>query len=397
MSRNLRPRPPGLAAAAAAEPDSDSSHIQNIQNNIENNIQNTDANANGDTLRLLSRSPHPYQHQASDKFAIRPTAFPPEVSREPTPSSCSGTEADDEHVLKGLPAPRLRLHKGLRGKNEVVSGTSTPILPPTGTTILDEEERGGLLSLGGGGDSKKTPTNANNLHHFRRLGIDGTRRRKEIVRRLSELVIVASLGLIVQTNGFVKSILPRWNRELYVWLGVTTILLLLYPLRLIVWTSQHRRPSNSIPMHIPIHIPTAFDPAPILYPPAITLFVSSLIAVDNEAVLLPNIILAISSLPPALVPSTSSDPGVNPLHWTLSCLPLLFLSEQASAPTDPPFSRGSPLPLACESLHHSTHTNHNKSPPRGAPVVIRGSDQRTPPVLLAPGYHPEGGTVGRGA
>ena len=164
MSRNLRP--PG----AAAEPDSDRSHTQNIQD-IQNNlsIQNIQIAEDGDgnSLRLLSRSPHPYQHQASDKFAIRPTAFPPEVSREHTPSSCSGTEADDEHVLKGLPAPRLRLHKGLRGKNEVVSGTSTPIPP----TVLDEEERGLV------GDSKKTPPNAN----FR-LGIDGPRRRKEIVR-----------------------------------------------------------------------------------------------------------------------------------------------------------------------------------------------------------------------
>ena len=112
-----------------------------------------DGDREADELRLLSRSPHPYARQnhellepsasfsfpsrrgiptsSADRAPVRSTtAYPSLSSRENTPSSDSGTEADDEHFLKGLPAPRSKLHKGLRGLNEVISGTSTPLPSP---------------------------------------------------------------------------------------------------------------------------------------------------------------------------------------------------------------------------------------------------------------------------
>ncbi|RYO97949.1 hypothetical protein DL765_010994 [Monosporascus sp. GIB2] len=160
-----------------------------------------------DELRLLSRSPHPYHIQDSDRFAYKPehdgdgslsrTTFP-KVSRQQTPSSGSGTEADDEHFLKGLPAPRQRLHKGLRGRNEVLSGTSTPMLSPA---TIEEEGRITFSVPRRGSSSKESRRTA-----------DGSRRRKEIIRRLSELVILGSLGGIVQANYDTKQILRKWNR-----------------------------------------------------------------------------------------------------------------------------------------------------------------------------------------
>lgn len=197
MPKNLRP--PG----AASDSPSDGSNIREREHE-------------NDALRLLSRTPQPYHHQNSDKFALSPssstsyaqhdgdgsvqspTAFP-DISREQTPSSCSGTEADDEHFLKGLPAPRQRLHKGLRGRNEVLSGTSTPIPSPA---ILEEEGRGIPPNLKKGAPGKGL-----------RVGVDGLRRRrKEIIRRLFELVIVGSIGVIVQANTDVKPILRKWNK-----------------------------------------------------------------------------------------------------------------------------------------------------------------------------------------
>lgn len=200
MPKNLRPPGP------ASDPPSDSS---NIQDNIQEKEREQDA------LRLLTRTPQPYHHQNSDKFALSPesstsfaqherdgsvlspTAFP-NIPREQTPSSCSGTEADDEHFLKGLPAPRLRLHKGLRGRNEVLSGTSTPIPSPA---ILEEEGRGLPYNF------KKVAASKGS-----RAGVDGLKRRKEIIRRLFELVIIGSIGIIVQANSDVKPLLRRWNR-----------------------------------------------------------------------------------------------------------------------------------------------------------------------------------------
>ncbi|KAI1214515.1 uncharacterized protein F4807DRAFT_461 [Annulohypoxylon truncatum] len=277
-----------------------------------------------DTLRLLSRSPHPYHHQNSDlldpsdlsdpfayKYATRHNIDAPSAlrntPREITPSSDSGTEADDEHFLKGLPAPK-RLRKGLRGRNEVLSGTATPIPSPA---LLEEEGRKPSYDL------KKETHQCKRLHS----PADRVRRRKEIIRRSAELLIITFLGLMLHTNTRVQHILRKWNREIYTWLGVSAFLVLLYPLRLVIWAYCHRTPSKKIP----IYIPPSFDLAPLFYPPAITILVSLLLAVDNEAILLPNIILAISSLPPSLIPTiANSDLGYDPLHWTLSCLPLLL-------------------------------------------------------------------------
>ncbi|KAH9989042.1 hypothetical protein F4779DRAFT_610695, partial [Xylariaceae sp. FL0662B] len=279
-------------------------------------LEPADAPNERDALRLLSRSPHPYHRQKfellhpSDTFASVPLPLPLpflSTSRETTASSDSGTEADDEHFLKGLPAPR-RLHKGLRGRNEVLSGTSTPIPSPA---LLEEEGR--KLSY----TSKKDIPLAKEL----RSPAERLRRRKEVVRRLTELLIVAFLGVLVYTNPHVQPVLQSWNREFFIGVGVPAILAFLYPLRLTLWAYYHRATSRKIP----ISVPSTFDPAPLLYPPAITLFVSSLVAVEDDAVLLPNIVLAICSLPPTLIPTTHPvGQGCNPLHWALSCMPLVF-------------------------------------------------------------------------
>ncbi|KAI1139060.1 hypothetical protein F5Y05DRAFT_383563 [Hypoxylon sp. FL0543] len=274
-----------------------------------------------EALRLLSRSPHPYHHQKSelleplDRLAYRSSGTDhldappaqPSTSREVTPSSDSGTEADDEHFLKGLPAPR-RLRKGLRGRNEILSGTSTPIPSPA---LLEEEGRKLSYNLKKDAHLDKRPQSP----------ADRVRRRKEIVRRSTELLIIGFLGLVVFSNNHVQPILHRWKRELYIWMGVSALLVLLYPLRLVMWAYFYRTP----PRITSLSIPPSFDPAPLVYPPVITVLVSLLLAVDNEAVLLPNIILAMCSLPPVLIPNVSSiDAGCDSLHWVLSCAPLLL-------------------------------------------------------------------------
>lgn len=256
-------------------------------------------------LRRLSRSPHPYHRQPSELLGS-PDGY---AVTDTTPLTDSGTEADDEHFLKGLPAPR-RLHKGLRGRNEASSGTSTPLFTPS--ALPDEEARRPSAF----GAKKGALWDHSSAAADRWRG----KRTNEIVRRSTELLILCILGLFAYTNAQVRPILQKSCRELCHAMGVVAALIALYPFRLLVWAYWHRKPSRTLP----IRIPSSFDPAPLFYPPIITLLVSSLIAVDDPTVLPPNIILALCSLPRSLIPSLSpAGHDVDTLHWLLTSAPLV--------------------------------------------------------------------------
>lgn len=184
-----------------------------------------DGDREAEELRLLSRSPHPYARQnhellepsASFSFPSRrgiptssadgapvrsTTTYPSLSSRENTPSSDSGTEADDEHFLKGLPAPRSKLHKGLRGLNEVTSGTSTPLPSPA---FPDDQDR--IFSPAPTQFRKEAQAGSDPRAASERL-----KREREIVRRLAELLLLGSLGAIVHANDGARPLLHKWRR-----------------------------------------------------------------------------------------------------------------------------------------------------------------------------------------
>ncbi|KAI1170125.1 hypothetical protein F4777DRAFT_136998 [Nemania sp. FL0916] len=254
-------------------------------------------------LLLRSRSPQLYHRQTSELLEASGSYT---VRQAPLPTD-SGTEADDEHFLKGLPAPR-RIHKGLRGRNEVSSGTSTPFAPPA-----YPDEGGRRVSPDAKKDSARVQTSAGVLERRRR------KRATEITRRCTELLIIGVLGLFVCTNTQVRPALRGASHELAYAGIVVAVLILMYPVRLLLWAYWHGNPSR----RFPITIPLSFDPAPLFYPPTMTLLVASLIATDNPAVLLPNIVLALCSLPRALVPTLSpTGEDINPLHWVFASVPL---------------------------------------------------------------------------
>ncbi|KAI0491196.1 hypothetical protein F4859DRAFT_37703 [Xylaria cf. heliscus] len=288
-----------------------------------------------DSLRkLLSRSPHPYHRQTEE--LLEPSSSL--AIRQSPPPTDSGTEADDEHFLKGLPAPR-RLHKGLRGRNEASSGTSTPFL--VHTPLLDDEGR--RFPSGAKTDTSWNQASCSAIDKWRR------KRAKEVVRRSTELLLIGLLGLSVYANAQARPILQISNHELCHAMATVAALLVLYPLRLLFWAYSHRKPSRKLP----ITVPSAFDPAPLFYPPAMTLLVSSLIAVDNTAVLLPNIILALCSLPRALIPTLSlTNEDVSPLHWVITSAPFVIprvLSDLAIGPTEHENTDALPTALSPEA------------------------------------------------
>lgn len=312
-----------------------------------------------DSLRNLSRSPKPYHHEnsdlpyASDRFLVRNgdngaarTRLYPDAAQRVTdssPASESGTEADDEHFLKGLPAPRSRLHKGLRGYDDPISGTSTPITSPTEGT------------QDGAAHGKRSTSPKRKAEG--QGAIAALRQNKNFVQRATEAGIVVSLGLMVRANEQVKPLVSVWDADYKLMGLVYGTLLALYPLRVVVWEHRRGAPSNPLPLRVPPN----FDPAPILYPPAITTCASLLIAAENQAVLLPNIILSICSWPQQIVPRFETQTPYDSIHWALSCIPLAWGSRAVSnfaLISEEDMTLLYPLhQTLCVVLHHLTTTS----------------------------------------
>ncbi|KAK4204232.1 hypothetical protein QBC40DRAFT_273040 [Triangularia verruculosa] len=301
-----------------------------------------------DTLRALSRSPHPYHRQSfellepSDRLISRNEPFPA-LGKNSAPPSESGTEADDEHFLKGLPAPKARLHKGLRGKNEPLSGTSTPFLSPA---VMEEEGRKTILS-----------TN----HVEKRVAAERVRRRKEIIRRITEVLLLGLQGVIVALNSDVQPYVRIYGNKVLVVLAMLLGLAALYPLRLAVWAYRRGEPSRALP----IRIPAAFDPAPLLYPFITPVLISLLVAPNVKSVVLPNLVLGISALPRALFPGSRYWESFSSSHWLFSCAPVLAdkliphiqVTQQGEIPAEVLVLLYPLHQTLCLILHHLTTTS----------------------------------------
>lgn len=270
-----------------------------------------------DDLKARSRSPHPYHRQQSellepsDRLIYRVNAATPGATDLPSPldsnpASTSGTEADDEHFLKGLPAPKARLHKGLRGMNEPLSGSSTPLLSPA---VIEEEVR----------KTNPSPTK-NGLEREKRAAADRIRRRREITRRATEVVLLGCQAVIVSSNKRIEPFLSTYKDGFIALALVFFGLLALYPMRLIIWAYRKRKPSRLMP----IRVPTSFDPAPFLYPPFIPIIVSLLVAEHVESVVPLNLTLSICALPRALMPGARYWETLSWSHWLLSCIPTVY-------------------------------------------------------------------------
>lgn len=69
------------------------------------------------------------------------------------------------------------------------------------------------------------------------------------------------------------------------------------------------------------HIPSRFDPAPLLYPVFLPLVVSISLVSASQDFILPNVILGMSSLPTRTLPVSFPNTDLNLLHWLLTMLP----------------------------------------------------------------------------
>jgi hypothetical protein len=186
--------------------------------------------------RALSRSPHPYHRQRAElphatlrPHATFPTSLSPLRSTQNTDDelsgegpeiylkdlgparsteSDSGTEADDEHFLKGLPAPKWRPHKGLRGGDGNFSGSPSPLVSPA------------ILSEGRGKVSdylKKDETSASRAYENVRKATEKLRRKRraELGRRFTEVALLTVVGAIVVSGRDVFLEIRAWKKGVY--------------------------------------------------------------------------------------------------------------------------------------------------------------------------------------
>lgn len=254
-----------------------------------------------------------------------------------TSPSDSGTEADDERgrsSLLGLPAPPVKPRKGLKGPRG--SGTESPLLTPS---YLDAETRrldSKAKSRRWGGLQSQNCVNEETIRLRQKFN---QRRRAELIRRVSETVLMGTIGFIACSSdigwllrlwagGYLRasSLASRFR------LGHVPIALLshavvvlglyaLYPIRIIY--KNHALSASKSRYRFYIHIPAAFDPAPLLYPILIPVFVALSLMHTGSRFLLPNLVLSISSIPSKIVPFCSDLPWHSSLQWILSTAPVL--------------------------------------------------------------------------
>ncbi|KAJ5774126.1 hypothetical protein N7457_009022 [Penicillium paradoxum] len=271
-------------------------------------------------LRLFNRSPHPY-HRSRRIGSSTPSEHGDRLhplssySRSSRTTSDSGTEADDEStgILRGLPAPPLRPRKGLRSGD---TDSWLPSLQPWPSFARRSSRQSSEEELEEEAFEER--------QRFRR------QRRVEVLRRSLEATLLLSVGGVVLYEGGARALAWEWRKEIAAH-GLTVMgLYAAYPLAVRasqgrswriwrIWSTKRTYFS----------LPSSFDPAPLLYPVLIPIFVSLSLSNHLPSLVMHNIILSLSSLPTPVIPFQNWAYGLNSVHWMVSLIPIL-ISEHFS-------------------------------------------------------------------
>ncbi|KAK5110847.1 hypothetical protein LTR62_005558 [Meristemomyces frigidus] len=233
-------------------------------------------------------------------------------------ASESGTEADDERpaFIKALPSSTLRPRKGLK------TGEISDFILLTPSQLDDEGRR-----IPGDGYFKAKDVEAKSVvediqaEQEKLLKV----RLGELARRTSEVVLMGVIVVCVLAGKGVLEVALQWKRELLSQIAIIIGLVLAYPVKLSLVDSQ----APHMKLWQRFRVPASFDPATVLYPPLLPILVALSVAPNNSAVVIPNIILGLASLPQRLFPRSSRLGGFNALHWLMSIVPLI-LSEHSN-------------------------------------------------------------------
>ena len=310
-------------------------------------------------LKSGTRTPRPYHHDGQDIYqhsesrhdrsdngngSIPPKTELDETTKDEqwarrsgqasTAGSESGTEADDERrsFVKALPAPHLRPRKGLKTGEQNEESLLTP-------SQLDDEGRRLSQSYFKQTSPPKEVSEQEEKEEQEKLL---RRRLAEFARRSSEVALMMVIAGSVLCGRGVFQTAKDWRRELLAHIIIVVALVLVYPLKLSIVDTQ----SQARRLWQRFRVPASFDPATVLYPPLLPVLVALSVSPADSAIVLPNIILGLSSLPQRLFPRSSRLGGINALHWFVAVIPLIASENTAwpseDCPPKPYALKGSP-------------------------------------------------------
>lgn len=101
----------------------------------------------------------------------------------------------------------------------------------------------------------------------------------------------------------------------------------LYPLRLL--KSSRASAAHSSWSLSRLRTPSSFDPAPLLYPILLPVYVALVLSAANRSLLLPNLVISLSSIPPPLIPQVDRTQIYSVIHWMITVTPLLFAKDMS--------------------------------------------------------------------
>lgn len=289
----------------------------------------------------LERSPHPYLRRSN--------TLVPDESQKPSPAASqpasrsesteSGTEADDEkgQLLRGLPAPPVRSHKGLRGSTP--RGLS-PLPSPLPTPPITRE-----LSFFDSKGDQHSPD-----HERKKQQEYHDRKKAEVVRRTTETILLLTIVVIVcwSIGGLAK--LQPWLAEIYLGALVPLALYILYPLRRIQLAYSSGRPIASA-LRKGCYIPSKFDPGPLLYPVVLPATIALALHENNASYLPLGLVCGLASIPEAVTATYPASDLQWHLRWLLTLVPLSeVLQSRCFAIESAPLSLKTPGEVQREDL-----------------------------------------------
>ncbi|KAK5952597.1 dolichol kinase [Knufia fluminis] len=276
-----------------------------------------------------SRSPHPY-HRKSISLSQRPEndsstdVRSSDAVRSSDSSEDHAIEADDEKgPLLRLPAPPIRGRKGLKDGDDP-SVEWTPLVSPVPTPSV---EKPGFSFTSAKHSGKPEQIKGEQDEIYAKYI---QRRRAEVVRRVTETVLLLAVGLLSSLDrragsiSWVPTISPslwKWKYELKCFFTIFCSCYLLYPVRRALRLRLAGQGLASA-VRTGFHVPSRFDPGILLYPVLLPLCIAASLG-HYDTMILVNIILGLASMPQEVVPMFQR--GGYYIHWALSIVPVSLL------------------------------------------------------------------------
>lgn len=117
--------------------------------------------------------------------------------------------------------------------------------------------------------------------------------------------------------------------ELFIFLFVVSGLYAIFPLRMCPYGGSYRAKWKRI---VSFPFSRDIDPAPLIYPILIPILVALSLGPSCRDLVLPNIILSLSSLPDASIPLHNTIHGYCITHWAITTIPFILFDNPVSTP-----------------------------------------------------------------